>query len=101
MPKVNSKSRTTIFRAALRIARRPGGWTSISRASIAARAGCAESLVSYYYGDMGELRGELMNEATIKGYADLLAQGITAGHITISGLSKPLQTKVIEHLHSL
>lgn len=101
MPRLNSKSRVTIFRAALRIARKPGGWNTISRAAIAARAGCAESLVSYYYSTMDDLRGELMNEAMLKEYADLLAQGITSGHIVLSGLSKPLQIKVIDHLHSL
>lgn len=101
MPRLNSKSRLSIFRAALRIARKPGGWSSMTREAIAARAGCAESLVSYYYSTMEELRGELMNEAMLRGHADLLAQGITSGYVVLNALSKPLQNKVIAHLHSL
>lgn len=100
MPKINPKKRSEILRAALKIARRPGGWGSITRAQVAGRAECAESLVSHYFGTMDSLRSQLMTIALNRGYVDLIAQAVPTGEIVLNGLSETLKNKVITYLFS-
>jgi DNA-binding transcriptional regulator YbjK len=60
MPKLNPKMRNKIWCAAVAVAREPGGFWTITRKTVAERAGCAESLVSYYFGSVEELRSSLL-----------------------------------------
>lgn len=98
VPKLNPKRKRDVLRAALRIARQPGGWSSITRVAIADVAECAESLVSYYYGSMEELRSELMKIAIDREYLDLIVQGLMSPAGSIPHVPAKLRARAVATL---
>ena len=93
--------REMILIAALRVARRPGGWSSMTRAKIAKDAHCAEGLVSVYLGSMDSVRRHVMKAAIKYEYLDLIAQGLATGDKYALGLSPVLQHKALSSLMKL
>lgn len=91
-PKVR---RTMILVAAVRVARKPGGWNSLTRSSIAVEAQCTGGLVTLHFGTMDELRDAVMQTAIRYEYLDLIAQGIASGHPLCVKLSPVLKHKAI------
>jgi AcrR family transcriptional regulator len=91
-PKVR---REMILIAALRVARRPGGWGSMTRASIAKEAHCAEGLISRYLGSMDSVRRHIMKAAIKYEYLDLITQGLASGDKYALGVSPVLKHKAI------
>jgi AcrR family transcriptional regulator len=90
-----------ILIAALRVARLPGGWSGMTRASIAKESHCAEGLVSRYLGSMDSVRRQVMKAAIKYEYLDLIAQGIATGDKYALGVSPILQHKAISSLMKL
>ncbi len=90
-----------ILIAALRIARKPGGWSGMTRASIAKEAHCAEGLVSRYLGSMDAVRRAVMKAAIKYEYLDLIAQGLASGDKYAQSISPVLQHKAIAVLMKL
>ena len=84
-----------ILIAAMRIARRPGGWASLTRARIATEARCADSLVTLRLGSMDAIRRTLMKRAIKHEYFDLIAQGLAAGDPSARALSPILKHKAV------
>ena len=84
-----------ILIAAMRIARRPGGWASLTRARIATEARCADSLVTLRLGSMDVIRRTLMKRAIKHEYFDLIAQGLAAGDPSARALSPILKHKAV------
>jgi AcrR family transcriptional regulator len=84
-----------ILIAAMRIARRPGGWASLTRARIASEARCADSLVTLRLGSMDAIRQTLMKRAIKHEYFDLIAQGLAAGDPSARALSPILKHKAV------
>ena len=87
-----------ILIAAMRLARRPGGWAALTRARIATEARCADSLVSQRLGSMDVLRRTLMKTAIKHEYFDLIAQGLAAGDPSARALSPILKHKAVATL---
>ena len=52
-----------ILTAAIKVAGRPGGWGKLTRDAVAKEAGCAEGLVSKYFGTMIAFRRSIMRAA--------------------------------------
>ena len=78
-----------IFKAALRIALRPGGWIKLTRTSIAKEAGCSAGLVSSYLGTMATIRRLLILHAIEQGLTEIINQGIAAADLfTLKRLKK-------------
>ena len=68
-----------ILRAALIVASKDGGLSTISRQAVAAEAGCAESLVSRYFGTMVEFKRTIMRAAVHNQILSVVAQGLAMG----------------------
>ena len=67
-----------ILNSALLVASFPGEWGKITRASIAAHAGCAEGLINRYFGTMGAFRRAIMRAAIQSRNLAIIAQGLAA-----------------------
>ena len=67
-----------ILNAAIKVAGRPGGWSKLTRDSVAKEAGCAEGLVSKYFGTMITLRRSIMRAAIVAGNLAVVAEVIRA-----------------------
>ena len=93
--------REMILIAALRVARRPGGWSTMTRERIAKEAHCSEGLVSVYLGSMDSVRRHVMKAAIKYEYFDLIAQGLATGDKYAQALSPVLQHKALSSLMSL
>ena len=91
-PKVRKE---TIIIAAFRVARKPGGWSRMTRAAIAKEAHCAEGLISKYLGSMDSVRRIIMKRAIKNEYMELIAQGIASGEPAAMALSPVLKHKAI------
>ena len=65
-----------ILMAAMKIAGRPGGYSKLTRLSVAAGAGCSEGLVSKYYGTMTQMRRAVMRRAIETKNLSIIAQGL-------------------------
>ena len=90
--------KATILIAAIRLARRPGGLSSLTRASIAKEARCTEGLVSHYLSDMTTVRAIIMKDAIKHEYLDLIAQGIALNDKHTRNISPVLKHRALNHL---
>ncbi len=68
-----------ILRAALVVASREGGWSKMTRQTVAAEAECAEALVSRYFGTMIEFKRTVMRAAVVNQVLPIVAQGLATG----------------------
>lgn len=68
-----------ILNAAIKVAGRPGGWGKLTRDAVAKEAGCAEGLVSKYFGTMITFRRSIMRAAIHDWNLSIIAQGLAAG----------------------
>lgn len=68
-----------ILTAAIRVAARPGGWSKLTRDAVAKEAGCADGLVSKYFGTMLTFRRTIMRAAIVRADLSVIAQGIASG----------------------
>jgi len=68
-----------ILTAALAVAARPGGYAKITREAIAKEVGCAEALVSKYFGTMPQMRRTIMRSALMTDNLPVIAQGLACG----------------------
>lgn len=87
--------KATILIAAIRLARKPGGYIKLTRAAIAAEAQCTEGLVSHYLGNMDEIRSAVMKQAIKSEYLDLIAQGIASNDKNVKNISPLLKHRAI------
>jgi hypothetical protein len=87
--------RELIVIAAVGLARRPGGWQSLTRMAIAEASQCSPALVSRSVGDMDTVRAVVMRQAIRYHYLDLIAQGIASDYPACRKLSPILKHKAI------
>lgn len=68
-----------ILTAAVALASRSGGYLSLTRAAVAARAQCSEGLVSSYFNTMQQMRRAVMRHAVKHEVLSIVAQGLATG----------------------
>lgn len=73
-----SDRRQQILDAALNVAENIG-YRHLTREQVATNAGCAESLVSAYFGTMEKFRRTIMRAAVKNESLPIIAQGLVAG----------------------
>lgn len=71
--------RYQILTAAIAVAERPNGWASLTRELVAKEVGCAEALISKYFGTMPDFRRTIMRSAILTENLNVIAQGLAAG----------------------
>lgn len=72
-------AKSVVLVAALTVAERDG-FGRMSRASVAAQAGCSNAMVSYYFSTMTQLRRDVMRAAVRDGKLRIIAEGLVCGH---------------------
>lgn len=65
-----------ILTAALKVAEQPGGFGKLTREAVATEVGCAESLVSAYFGTMPSFKRTIMRAAIMSDNLSIIAQGL-------------------------
>ena len=89
-----------ILDAALKVARRPGGWSKLTRDAVAREAGCAEGLPSKYFGTMTAFRRAIMRAAIASSCLPIVAQGLAAGDKCAQKASPTLKAQALATLNS-
>lgn len=87
-----------ILTAALTVAGRPGGWSTLTRDAVAKEAGCAEGLVSRYFGTMACFKRAIMRAAVASEHLAIVAQGLAAGDGNAQKADSELKTKALATL---
>lgn len=87
-----------ILTAAIKVAGRPGGWGKLTRDAVAKEAGCAEGLVSKYFGTMIAFRRSIMRAAIKDFNLSIVAQGLAAGDNVALKAEEALKRKALETL---
>lgn len=87
-----------ILNAAIKVAGRPGGWGKLTRDAVAKEAGCAEGLVSKYFGTMITFRRSIMRAAIVAENLAVVAQGLAAGDASAKKADESLKRKALETL---
>lgn len=87
-----------IMAAAVQVAAAPGGWSRLTRSAVAGCAGCADALVSRYYGTMTNFRRAVMRQAIKGENLSVIAQGLAAGDKTARKAPEPLKAKAVKTL---
>jgi len=87
-----------ILNAAIKVAGRPGGWSKLTRAAVAKEAGCAEGLVSKYFGTMIAFRRSIMRAAIQARNLAVVAQGLAAGDTNAQKAPPELKAAAVETL---
>lgn len=82
--------RELILKAAVEVARVPGGWSTLTRERIALYAGVSDGLVSLYLGDMKDVRRSIMREAVRDEIFEIIIQSLVAydGHFVPKALKR-------------
>lgn len=91
-------AKKTIMSAALVVAARPGGWSKLTREAVAKEAGCAEALVSRYYGTMNDFKRSIMRAAITGEHLSIVAQGLACGDRHAQKAAPELKVKAIQQL---
>ena len=68
--------RESILNAALVVANRPGGWSTLTRESVAVEAKCTDGLVSRYFGTMADFRRTIMRAAIARRELRIIGQAL-------------------------
>ena len=68
-----------ILSAAVIVAARKNGWSTLTREAVAAEANCVPSLLSRYFGTMAAFRRTHKREAVRLRNMSIIAQGLAAG----------------------
>ena len=87
-----------ILTAAIKVAGRPGGWGKLTRAAVAKEAGCAEGLVSKYFGTMIAFRRSIMRAAIGAENLAVVAQGLAAGDASAKKADPELKARALSTL---
>lgn len=89
-----------VLEAAIAVARKPGGWGTLTRQKIAAQAECSEGLVSLYMGDMIEARHWIMKAAVRREMTEIIVQSLVAcdGYAVKKWLPAKLKRKALESI---
>lgn len=87
-----------ILNAALKLAERPGGWSKLTRDLVAQTAGCADGLVSKYFGTMITFRRTIMRAAIKDNNLSILAQGLASNDPTARKIPPELKVKALHEL---
>ncbi len=87
-----------ILRAALIVASREGGLSTLSRQAVAAEAKCAESLVSRYFGTMVQFKRTIMGAAIHNQILPVIAQGLAMGDKRAQAADPELKSKALATL---
>ncbi len=87
-----------ILKAALIVANRSGGWSTLTRQMVATEAGCAEGLVSKYFGTMTDFRRTIMRTAVHNNMLSVVAQGLACGDKHAQKADAELKSKALATL---
>lgn len=96
----SANSRDRILKAAVELAQRPGGWSTLTRSRIAGAADCSDGLVSKHLGKMDNVRKEVAHYAVRNQVVSILTQSLAAhdGYVVKSWLPKALRLKALKAL---
>jgi len=98
MRKKPADRKQEILNAAIKVAGRPGGWSKLTRDSVAKEAGCAEGLVSKYFGTMITFRRSIMRAAIVAENLAVVAQGLAAGDASAKKADPELKARALSTL---
>lgn len=87
-----------ILTAALTVAERPGGFSKLTRESVAKEVGCAEALISRYFGTMPGFKRTVMRSAILTENLSIVAQGLAAGDSHAQKADEALKLKALKTL---
>lgn len=87
-----------ILAAALKLSSEPGGWSKLTRESVANEAQCCPANVSLHFGTMVAFRRTIMRAAITEGNLSVIAQGVAYGDKTALKAPAPLKVKALETL---
>ena len=86
--------REEILTAALNVAENVG-YRQITREQVAINAGCAESLISSYFGTMEKFRRTIMRAAVKNEHLHIIAQGLVVGDNHAKKADQALRAKAM------
>lgn len=87
-----------ILWAAIRLARKPGGWAKLTREAVATEAGCADALISRHFGTIPNFKRDIMRAAIANQELSVIAQGLAAGDRHAQKASVELKAKALNSL---
>jgi AcrR family transcriptional regulator len=87
-----------ILTAALAVAERPGGYSKLTRESIAKEVGCAEALISRYFGTMPAFKRTVIRSAILTENLAIIAQGLAAGDPHAQKADPALKARALQTL---
>lgn len=90
--------KSEILAAAIKVASQPGGWSTLTRGAVASEAGCAEGLVSRYFGTMICFKRAIMRAAVTAENLAIVAQGLATGDANAQKADSELKTKALATL---
>ena len=87
-----------ILDAAVNIASKSGGFSKLTRESVAREAQCAEGLVSKYFGTMLSFKRAIVRHAIQKENLSIIAQGLAIGDMHAQKAPKHLKERALQTL---
>jgi AcrR family transcriptional regulator len=87
-----------ILTAALAVAERPGGFSKLTREAVAKEVGCAESLISRYFGTIPSFKRTIIRSAILTENLAIIAQGLAIGDPHAQKADESLKRKALDTL---
>lgn len=91
------KTKSETLAAALTVAERDG-FGRMSRAAVAAAAGCSNAMVSYYFSTMAQLKRDVMRAAVRQERLPIVAEGLATGNVYAARAPAELKQKALATL---
>lgn len=87
-----------ILNAAVAFAEKPGGFSKLTRESIANEVGCSDGLISKYFGTMTNFRQTIVRSAILTENLSIIAQGLASGDIQAQKVPENLKARALKTL---
>lgn len=101
MPKLRQNPddrKRQILNTAVALAEKPGGYSKLTRESVAKEVGCADGLISKYFGTMTAFRRILIRTAIQTKNLSIVAQGLACGDVHAQKADKDLKARALKTL---
>ena len=85
-----------ILQAAVLLAAKPGGWSTLTRSCVAKQANCSDALISSYFGTMANFKRDISRAAVRTTNLWIIAQALAAGEPWAIKLAPGLKSQALK-----
>lgn len=92
-----AERKSVMLAAAIKLAEKPGGLSTLQCSKVAKSAGCSRTLVNHYFSDIEGLRVAVIKKSIQDENLGVISQAVIAGHRLARKINDALKHRAIAH----